>query len=65
MKVVMVNHPKLEFIKYRCIWILARGERTLKCGRCSTGTMIPKLGDKCAVCKSVVIELQEHPEPVE
>lgn len=56
---MMVNHPKLEFIKYRCLRILARGERTLKCGRRGCGTMLPKLGDKCNVCKSVVIEVQK------
>lgn len=62
MTLAMVDHPKMEHLRYRCLWILARGERTLKCGRCSTGTMIPKLGDKCRVCGSKVVEMRESQE---
>jgi hypothetical protein len=32
MKMAMVNHPKMEHLRYRCLYILARGERTLKGG---------------------------------
>ena len=60
MTVVFVSHRRYPNNRYRCIWILARGERTLKCGYCSTGTMIPKVGDKCAVCRAVVSEIEQH-----
>ena len=58
MTVTFVKHRRFPSINYRCVWILARGERTLKCGQCGCGTMIPKVGDKCLVCGAAVSEVR-------
>lgn len=40
-----------------CQAVMVRGEVVWKCGNCGCGNVLPKLGDRCAVCRAKVVSV--------